>query len=62
MANNVEMCKVLVDLGADVNSIMKSKGHLLTPLDGALQKGYRNCAKFMLLHGALPSSKLNSSR
>lgn len=60
--NNVEMVKVLLDMGADVNGVMKSKGHLLTPLDAALQKGYRSCAKFLLLHGALPSSKLNNPR
>lgn len=57
--NNVEMCKVLIDSGSEINPLMKSKGHLMTPLDCALQKNYRSCAKFLLLHGALPASRLN---
>lgn len=60
--NNVEMCKVLIDSGADVNAVMKSKGQLITPLDAALQRGHRSCAKFLLLHGALPSSKLTNAK
>ncbi|RWS24596.1 hypothetical protein B4U80_11615 [Leptotrombidium deliense] len=59
--NNVEMCKILIDSGADVNAVMKTKGHLMTPLDAALQRGYRSCGKFLLLHGALPAAKLNVS-
>ena len=62
LENNVELCKVLIDYGLDVNSLMKLKGGLLvTPLDVCLQKGFRSCAKFLLLHGALPSSKLHAS-
>lgn len=57
--NNLEMCKVLIDSGGEINPVMKSNGHFLTPLDAALQRGYRSCAKFLLLHGALPASKLN---
>ena len=60
--NNVEMCKVLLDFGADVNAVVKMKGVVMTPLDVCLQKGFRGCAKFLLLHGALPSSKLTDYR
>lgn len=57
--NNLEMCKILIDSGAEVNPVMKLDGHLITPLDAALQKGFRSCAKYLLLHGALPASRLN---
>jgi ankyrin repeat protein len=63
LENNVELAKVLIDYGLNVNSVMRLKGGLLvTPLDICLQKGFRSCAKFLLLHGALPSSKLDASR
>lgn len=42
----------------DVNVLMKSKNGWMTPLDVCLVKGHRSCAKFILLHGALPASKL----
>ena len=59
--NNVEMCKILIDIGADVNTVMKLKGHFITPLDAALQKGYRGVAKYLLLHGAMPASRVSNS-
>ena len=55
---NIEMCQVLIDSGMDVNALMKSKSGWMTPLDVCLLKGFRSCAKFILLHGALPASKL----
>ncbi|XP_059087785.1 ankyrin repeat domain-containing protein 50-like isoform X2 [Tigriopus californicus] len=59
MNNNVEMCKILMDHNASVNPIMRnSKGHLMTPLDAALYKGFRGCAKFIQLHGGVPASKI----
>ncbi|XP_064484088.1 uncharacterized protein LOC135396822 [Ornithodoros turicata] len=59
VTNNVEICKVLMDRGADVNPVMRSsKGHLLTPLDASLQRGNRGCAKYLRLHGALPFGKM----
>ncbi|XP_075556683.1 uncharacterized protein LOC142588749 [Dermacentor variabilis] len=59
MANSVEMCKVLMDRGAEVNPVMRnSKGQLLTPLDASLQRGNRGCAKYLRLHGALPFCKM----
>lgn len=57
--NNIEMCKILIDYGAEVNTVMKTKGQFITPLDAALQKGHRDVAKYLLLHGASPASKMN---
>ncbi|XP_037073129.1 inversin-like [Pollicipes pollicipes] len=57
--NNIEMCKVLMDLHAHVNPIMRSsKGQLMTPLDSALYRGNRGCAKYLQLHGGVPASTL----
>jgi hypothetical protein len=51
--------KVLLDSGALVNPIMRnSKGQLMTPLDAAIYKGFRGCAKFLQLNGGLPAIKL----
>ncbi|GIY30801.1 inversin-A [Caerostris extrusa] len=63
LTNNVDMCKVLMDYGAFINPIMKnSKNQHLTPLDAALHRGNRGCAKYLNLHGALPASKLLEKR
>ena len=35
-----------------------TKGHLLTPLDAALYRGNRGCAKYVQLHGGVPAVKL----
>ncbi|XP_043192897.1 uncharacterized protein LOC122365605 isoform X3 [Amphibalanus amphitrite] len=57
--NNIEMCKVLMDLHAHVNPVMRSsKGQLMTPLDSALYRGNRGCAKYLQLHGGVPASTL----
>ncbi|KAG4080011.1 hypothetical protein HA402_006323 [Bradysia odoriphaga] len=57
-----DMCKMLLDFGADVNSIYRtSRNVVMTPLDCALQKGFRSTAKFLQLHGGLPASKLRLS-
>lgn len=54
--------QMLLDFGADVNSIYRtSRNVVMTPLDCALQKGYRSTAKFLQLHGGLPASKLHLS-
>ncbi|KAM7289939.1 uncharacterized protein ISCGN_030067 [Ixodes scapularis] len=59
IANSVEMCKVLMDKGAEVNPVMRNnKGQLMTPLDASLQRGNRGCAKYLRLHGALPFCKM----
>ena len=51
--------KVLIDNKADVTSIMRNtKGDLMTPLDAALFRGNRGCAKYIQLHGGVPALKL----
>nr|CAH0106892.1 unnamed protein product [Daphnia galeata] len=61
--NNVEMCKILIDHGAEINCIMRTaRGQLITPLDAALRRGNRGCAKFLQLHGGLAAAKLTDSR
>ena len=51
--------KVLIDHKSNVNPIMRNnKGQLLTPLDAALFKGNRGCAKYIQLHGGVPATKL----
>ncbi|XP_068232631.1 uncharacterized protein [Palaemon carinicauda] len=57
--NNVEMCKILMDQQAAVNPIMRnSRGQLLTPLDAAVARSNRGCAKYLQLHGGVTASKL----
>lgn len=53
---------MLIDFGADINSIYRLPGHIVqTPLDCALNKGHRSTAKFLQLHGGLPANKLRLS-
>lgn len=55
--------QILIDHGAEVNCIMRnSRGELATPLDAALRRGNRGCAKFLQLHGGLAAAKLTDSR
>ncbi|XP_021945182.2 ankycorbin isoform X3 [Folsomia candida] len=62
ISNNVEMVKILIDHRADVNLLMRSgKGTAMTPLDAALVKGNSAVAKFLQLHGGLPSNSLNNA-
>ncbi|XP_064106074.1 protein phosphatase 1 regulatory subunit 12A-like [Macrobrachium nipponense] len=57
--NNIEMCKILMDQQAAVNPIMRnSRGQLLTPLDAAVARSNRGCAKYLQLHGGVTASKL----
>lgn len=61
-SDNSEMCKMLIDLGAEVNSIYRNpKNVVKTPLDCALGKGHRGTAKFIQVQGGLPASKLRLS-
>ncbi|XP_065211635.1 ankycorbin-like isoform X2 [Planococcus citri] len=61
ITNNIEMCKVLLDYQSLVNPVMKtSKGDMMTPLDAALCKSNRGCAKYLQLHGGVPATKLSS--
>lgn len=58
----VDMCKMLLDLGADVNSIYRNnKGVVMTSLDCGLSRGHRTIAKFLQANGGLPASKLRLS-
>ena len=51
--------QILIDKGAFVNPIMRNrKGHLMTPLDTALYRGFRGCAKFIQLHGGVTAGKI----
>lgn len=53
---------MLIDFGADINSIHRLPGNVVqTPLDSALSKGNRSTAKFLQLHGGLPANKLRLS-
>lgn len=53
---------MLIDFGADINSIYRLPGNVVqTPLDCALSKGHRSTAKFLQLHGGLPANKLRLS-
>ncbi|XP_055324548.1 ankycorbin [Sitodiplosis mosellana] len=57
-----DMCKMLIDFGADINAIFRLPGNVVqTPLDCALNKGHRSTAKFLQLHGGLPANKLRLS-
>ncbi|KFB47636.1 AGAP001673-PA-like protein [Anopheles sinensis] len=61
--DNVDLCKLLLELGADVNLLYRpsSKSAPLTPLDYALAKGYRSTAKYLQMQGGLPANKLRLS-
>ena len=51
--------KILIDSGAYVNPIARNRrGHLMTPLDTALHRGFRGCAKFLQLHGGVTAGKI----
>lgn len=53
---------MLVDLGAEVNSICTpTPNNAQTPLDCALQKGYRSIAKYFQAIGGLPANKIRLS-
>ncbi|XP_022668141.1 microtubule-associated protein futsch-like isoform X4 [Varroa destructor] len=59
LGDSIEMCKVLMDFRATVNPVMRTnKSVLMTPLDAALSRGNSSVAKYLVLHGALPFSKI----
>lgn len=37
-----------------------NRGQLMTPLDAALYKNNRGCAKFLQVHGGVPANRLTS--
>ncbi len=54
--------QILIDHRADVNLLMRSgKGTAMTPLDAAIFKGNSSVAKFLQLHGGIPSNSLNDA-
>lgn len=60
--DNIDMCKMLIDMGADVNAVYRNvKNVVKTPLDCALQKGFRSTAKYIQMHEGLPATKLRLS-
>jgi ankyrin repeat protein len=60
--DNIDMVKRLIELGADVNAVYRNaKNVVKTPLDCALQKGFRSTAKFIQTHEGLPANKLRLS-
>ncbi|XP_057658989.1 ankyrin repeat, PH and SEC7 domain containing protein secG isoform X2 [Diorhabda carinulata] len=61
--DNADMCKILLDNGAQVNPVLRtSKNVFMTPLDCALQRGYRSTAKYLQLQGGVPASRLNDPK
>lgn len=60
--DNIDMCKMLIEMGGDVNAVYRNtKNVVKTPLDCALQKGFRTTAKFIQTHEGLPANKLRLS-
>ncbi|XP_063919125.1 ankyrin repeat domain-containing protein 12 isoform X2 [Zophobas morio] len=61
--DNADMCKILLDAGAQINPILRtSKNTFMTPLDCALQRGFRSTAKYLQLHGGVPANRLGDLR
>ncbi|KAG5891757.1 hypothetical protein JTB14_012491 [Gonioctena quinquepunctata] len=61
--DNADMCKILLDAGAQINPVLRtSKNVFMTPLDCALQRGFRSTAKFLQLHGGVPATRLGDPR
>jgi hypothetical protein len=60
--DKIDMCKMLIEMGADANAVYRNtKNVVKTPLDCALQKGFRSTAKYIQMHGGLPANKLRLS-
>ncbi|KAK4884489.1 hypothetical protein RN001_000760 [Aquatica leii] len=58
--DNADMCKILLDAGAQINPILRtSKNVFMTPMDCALQRGFRSTAKYLQLHGGLPANRVS---
>lgn len=58
----IDMCRMLIEKGAEFNAVYRnSKNVVKTPLDCAMQKGFRSTAKFIQTHGGLPANKLRLS-
>lgn len=58
----IDMCRMLIEKGAEINAVYRnSKNVVKTPLDCAMQKGFRSTAKFIQSHAGLPANKLRLS-
>ena len=58
---SVDICAILVDKKASVNTVAVSEGGKVTsPLDVAVHRGNRSCARYLVSKGGLRSSKLMS--
>lgn len=61
-SDKIDMCKMLIEMAADVNAVYRNNKNVVkTPLDCALQKGFRSTAKYIQMHGGLPANKLRLS-
>nr|XP_023022451.1 ankyrin repeat domain-containing protein 12 isoform X1 [Leptinotarsa decemlineata] len=61
--DNSDMCKILLDAGAQINPVLRtSKNIFMTPLDCALQRGFRSTAKYLQLQGGVPATRLRDPR
>ena len=58
---SVDICAILVDKKASVNKVAVSEGgKVSSPLDVAVHRGNRSCARYLVSKGGLRSSKLMS--
>lgn len=61
--NRRDLFQILLDAGSQVNPVLRtSKNRFMTPLDCALQRGFRSTAKYLQLHGGVPSNRLAGLR
>ncbi|XP_076316450.1 uncharacterized protein LOC143228881 isoform X3 [Tachypleus tridentatus] len=59
IGDNIEICNILLDYKANINAVLRTNnGQLMTPLDAALRRGNKSCAKYLQLNGALPARRL----
>ena len=57
--NNVDLCRLLVERGADLNSVMKVRSQYLTPLDAAHQNASEEVASYLQSQGAQPIAQID---
>ena len=59
--NFIVSFQIFLDAGAQVNPVLRtSKNIFMTPLDCALQRGFRSTAKYLQLHGGVPAGRLGT--
>ena len=58
-SKNADICSLLVDFQADINKVaVGQSGKLSTPLDYAIYRGNKSCARYLVGKGGTRSSKL----